>query len=268
MLNCYIAWNLDRTLMLGLGFVLCTLSPTAMASPYYHGPLVQARNACFRGDSGALQHVARGAQKGAFSDIQAYAAYWVCKSDSQKALPWLKKASDMGDGWASQMLARYLSESSAEHPALEVEYLSRAALQGNTWAARELSLIYLNGLNGTQADFKKASYWAQYADDVKEIVPNTFYLAESYRNGWGVPKNPAKAKALYIETMNVLKWAVQGGDPYADMLFYQFYTTYSEGVGISKDAQQAQYWLRQAAAKGYPEAVSILKAQSGDKTHE
>jgi len=171
----------------------------------------------------------------------------------------------MGDGWASQVLARFYSSApqNAKDTRLQLKYLRRSALQGNSWAAREISIIYLNGLGHILPSPRKASYWAQYAEDVKEIVPNTFFLAESYRNGWGVPKNQNKANALYAETMHILKRAAKGGDPYADMLFYKFYMTYSEGVGIPKNAVQAQYWLRQAADKGYPEAIAILKAQSG-----
>lgn len=255
-----------------LVFCLCSIfvamSSQAHAAQYYRGPLVQASRACFHGDTLSVKQLEDGASKGEYSDVQAYAAYWVCKRQPEKALPWLKKSSDMGDGWASQMLAHYWASSPIKNFTKELKYLNRSALQGNAWAARALATIYLNGQHGITPEPLKASYWAQYAEDVKEVVPNTFYLAASYRNGWGVPKNPEKAKQLYIETMTVLKNAADRGDPYADMLFYKFYTVYSKDVGMKKDAHQADYWLHQAADKGYPPAIAILHAQTEGAAHE
>ncbi|MBU2741013.1 tetratricopeptide repeat protein [Acidithiobacillus albertensis] len=245
-----------------------SLTASSQATQYYHGPLVQASRGCFDKDSHAIQVLSQGAAKGNYEDIQAYAAYWVCKTQPEKAIPWLKKSSNMGNGWSSQMLAHYALKKMHIDGTEALKYLNRSALQGNAWAARELANIYLNGLYGIGVDLHKASYWALYAENVKEIVPNTFYLAASYRNGWGVPKNFKKAKQLYAETMHVLKEAADGGDPYADILFFEFYTKYSQDVGMKKNMHQASYWLNQAAAKGYPPAIAILSAKKEHITHE
>jgi TPR repeat protein len=244
------------------------LTASSQAVQYYHGPLVQATKGCFNKDSEAIKALAQGSSKGNYEDIQAYAAYWVCKTQPEKAIPWLKKSSNMGNGWSSQMLAHYSLQKPQIDGTTALKYMNRSALQGNAWAARELANIYLNGLYGIGVNLHKASYWALYAENVKEIVPNTFYLAASYRNGWGVPKNLKKAKQLYAETMQVLKEAADGGDPYADMLFFEFYTKYSQNVGMKKNMHQATYWLNQAAAKGYPPAIAILSAKKERITHE
>lgn len=246
---------------------LCLTSPSK-AVQYYHGALAQASDACFHQDAQAARNLAHGANKGIYADVEAYAAYWVCKSQPDKAIPWLKKSSDMGDGWSSQMLAHYSLQKKQTNSAEILRYLKRAALQGNAWAARELATLYLNGLYGINVNLHNASYWALYAANVKEIVPNTFYLAASYRNGWGVPKNPKKAKQLYAEIMNILKHAAGNGDPYADMLFFEFYMNYSQDMGMKKNLQHADYWLQQAAAKGYPPAIAILHAKKESNTHE
>jgi len=238
------------------------------ATQRWTGPLAKASAACLQQDSAALAQIQRGAQSGSYDGVVAMAAYWVCKADPASAKPWLVKASGMGSGWASQVLAQFLQRdpASAANTGQQVRYLTRAALQGNGWAARELSVLFLNGAPGLSADPRKASYWARYAEDVKENVPDTFYLAESYAKGWGVPKNAQKAKELYAETFHTLQQAATDGDPYADMLFF---LAYSKGYGVPKDHSKALHWLQQAAEKGYPEAVAELKVLSnGGKSHE
>ncbi len=251
--------------------VFCLLlAPTAShaASARWTGPLIQASAACLEQNAAALSSIRQGAHSGSYDGVVALAAYWVCKSDPGQAKPWLEKASGMGSGWASQVLAHYLQTESpsAANTESQLRYLTRAALQGNAWASRELSVLYLNGGPGLAADPTKASYWARYAEDVKEIVPNTFYLAETYAKGWGVPRNTQKAKELYAETFATLRQAAAGGDPYADMLFY---LAYSKGYGVKRDPAEALYWLHQATVKGYPEAIEVLKSiSSGGKNHE
>ncbi|WP_414040260.1 tetratricopeptide repeat protein [Acidithiobacillus sp. M4-SHS-6] len=248
--------------------VVLGFAPAHAAAQRWTGSLAQASAACLHGDAAALSAIRQSAQGGSYDGIEAMAAYWVCKSDPAQAKPWLAKASGMGSGWASQILAQYLrtEKPSAANTQEQIKYLTRAALQGNAWAARELGVLYLNGSIGLAADPAKASYWARYAEDVKEIVPDVFYLAESYAKGWGVPKNQEKAKALYAETFTTLRQAVAQGDPYADMLFY---LAYSKGYGVEKNPEKALHWLQQAAHKGYPEAVAALKSlASGGKSHD
>ncbi|MEL5848586.1 MAG: tetratricopeptide repeat protein [Candidatus Igneacidithiobacillus chanchocoensis] len=234
----------------------------------WHGPFALASAACLQHDAQALQSIQKEAKAGSHTGIETMAAYWVCANNRERATPWLEKASAMGSGWASQVLARYSQGQppSAANTRVEQKYLVRAALQGNGWAARELAILYLNGAPGLAANAQKASYWASYAEDVKEIVPNTFYLAESYAKGWGVPVNAAKAKELYAETFATLRKASKEGDPYADMLFF---LAYSKGYGVPKDRSQALHWLEQAAAKGYPEAIAALHTHAnGDESHD
>ena len=246
---------------LGSLYLTLGLVPIHAATERWKGPLAQASMACLQQNAAALATIQQSAEKGEYEGVVALAAYWVCESDSFQAKPWLEKASGMGSGWASQVLAQYLSK---ESPSVNntqnlLIYLTRAALQGNAWAARELGVMYLNGAVGLAANPVKASYWARYAEDVKEIVPDVFYLAESYAKGWGVPKNQEKAKALYAEAFTTLRQAVAQGDPYADMLFY---LAYSKGYGVKKDPKEALHWMQKAAQKGYPEAVAALKALS------
>jgi FOG: TPR repeat, SEL1 subfamily len=257
--------RLLRDASLALGFLV--ICHQAEAAQYYHGMLVLASRACLHKDAQAKKALAEAARKGDYDAVQAYAAYWVCKSQPRKATPWLKRSSDMGDGWSSQMLAQYLLSSGKPDSAALIQYLNRAALHGNAWAARELSFFYLDGMHGIERNPHKASYWALYAENVKEIVPNTFFLAASYRNGWGVPHDLEKAKQLYNETMTIMKRAAGNGDPYADMLFYRFYTHYCLDFGLKKDMVKAAYWLHQAAAKGYPPAIAILHGQEERKSH-
>lgn len=266
----YSLWQSGRLSVLSIcSLIIFFISPFVMASPYYQGPLVQASYACLHGDASSMKRIFTDAKKDKQVDMQATAAYWICKGKSEKALPWLDKLSNKGDGWASQMLAyHYLVNTPYKDGVSAISYLRRAALQGNAWAAREMGVIYLNGINGVPADSGKASYWAMYAENVKEIIPNTFYLAASYLHGWGVPKNPEKAKLLYTETMQILKEAAKSGDPYADMLFYKFYMTYSQDVGTPKNIKKADFWLRQAAAEGYPPAIAIMKTKPGVNNHE
>lgn len=84
-------------------------------------------------------------------------------------------------------------------------------------------------------------------------------LGEMYRNGKGVPKDPAQA-VVWIR-----KAAEQGNRDAENSLSSMYFT----GEGITKDVDQALVWLEKAAAQGDADAqnnMGLILASKGELT--
>jgi hypothetical protein len=78
-------------------------------------------------------------------------------------------------------------------------------------------------------------------------------LAESYRKGEGVEKDPAKAVELY-------RLAAAAGNAWAQ---YGLAESYRKGEGVEKDMEQAGEWYRKAAQQGHDFSKKRLRDLAG-----
>lgn len=73
-------------------------------------------------------------------------------------------------------------------------------------------------------------------------------LGSIYRNGVGVPKNPAEA----------LQWTRKAAEQSYDMAEFDLGRMYENGEGVQKDDAAAAEWYRKAAEQGFTPAERIL----------
>lgn len=74
-----------------------------------------------------------------------------------------------------------------------------------------------------------------------------------YEDGSGVPKDPARAAAMYKRA------ADSGTEHYAMLGKLHYASALYEGNGVPKDEAQARVWFEKAAAEGSPDAQEFLK---------
>lgn len=163
------------------------------------------------------------------------------------------------------------------------QYLTLAAEQGETAAARELGLGYLNAALALPQDDEKARAYLTQAAAQGDVVAHSYlavlklfarggeqnyaealvhlqqavaanhafamaYLAQCYENGWGVATDMQQALGLYQQ-------AIALGEAEA---YYHMGRLYAQGHGVVRDLTQAQEWLTQAKNLGHVKADKLL----------
>jgi len=122
-----------------------------------------------------------------------------------------------------------------------------AAEAEDTWASRELAMIYTTGKYGFKRDYVAARRWCEVS--AKQGDGWAMYcLGGLYHAGLGVPKDAPRA-AKWFE--NAAKRGV--ADAQTD-LAYMLWT----GQGIAQDRDQAVVWWRAAAKQGNKRAQQQL----------
>ncbi len=120
--------------------------------------------------------------------------------------------------------------------------------QGSQVGCTGLALTYLDGVNGTGKDYKKAVSLLQAACDAK--VPRACSaLGNSYWSGDGVPKDENKAADLY-------KTACDGGEPRGCFGLARMYDL-GKG-GLPKDQPRAFALFKSACEGGVADACFVV----------
>lgn len=124
-----------------------------------------------------------------------------------------------------------------------VQELRASAQGGDAVAAYKLGLVRLHGLGGSPADPRDAARWLQMAADAG--LPWAQYrLAELYRDGKGVRRDPGRAIALTMDA------AAQGHA----LAAYNLGISHLNGDGVMRDEREAARLLAVAAEQNVPEA--------------
>lgn len=198
-----------------------------------------------------------------------------------------EKASEAGDSQQSQVQLNIAStlgnKKSKDYNITEaVKWYELAAENGQVWAMLQLGLIYARGDLG-QPDPAKAFQWFEKAGggEKQRHYLGVGNLAICYQNGFGTPKDPVKAAALFnkhkqsdiicylgstgrapaapitYEEATALNesWARKQNDPTAQ---YLLGLRYLNGWGVKADRDDGMRWLQKAAKAGHGEALSQL----------
>jgi TPR repeat protein len=128
-----------------------------------------------------------------------------------------------------------------------MEWLEKAADNGNAQAQFELAYLYQEGSSGAPRDFNKAVSLYQKSAD-QDYSPAQYFLAQLYLQGFGVKKDSDKAFALlqkaaaagYVDAMNTLG------------------VLYDTGEGTSVNDTEAVKWYRKAALNNHAQAQANL----------
>jgi len=198
-----------------------------------------------------------------------------------------EKASDAGDSQQSQLQLNIAStlgnKKSKDYNITEaVKWYELAAENGQVWAMLQLGLIHARGDLGSP-DPAKAFQWFEKAGggDKPKHYLGVANLAICHQNGFGTPKDPAKAAALfkkyrendilcYLGTINQCPtapvgfeeatalnetWAKQKNDATAQ---YLLGLRYLYGWGVKADRDDAMKWLQKAAKARHGGALCQL----------
>ena len=130
----------------------------------------------------------------------------VTRSDSE-AVAWYRKAADQGDAYAMYQLGLHLRRGKgvAWSEAQAMEWFKKAGDKGLAEAEWAVGYGYTEGLGQNvgqgRQDFHKAAEWltraVQHGSDAALID-----LAWLYYKGWGVERDPQRAKSLYRQASN------------------------------------------------------------------
>jgi uncharacterized protein len=170
------------------------------------------------------------------------------KRDDVEALNWLRKAADQGDSMAEWKLANaYLNGLGVDKNYVQAaNWFRKAADQGNALAENDLGSLYDNGI-GVGKDSAEAVNWFRKA--VEQDNPGAEKnLGFMYWNGRGVDKD-------YTEALKWLRKAADHGDSDAEN---SLGVAYDNGFGVDKDSAQAANWFRKAANQGDAQAERNL----------
>ncbi|MDO5296135.1 MAG: tetratricopeptide repeat protein, partial [bacterium] len=170
-------------------------------------------------------------------------AEWYCYDDKCKKsqiLPGftkeLRELAFSGDCLAQYEYYNYvLSYNVVQDHTKAIEWLRKAAEQGNARAQNTLGLTYNNG-QGVEQDYNKAVEWYRKAAEQGNIMAQ-FNLGVMYENGQGVEQDYNKAVEWYR------KAAAQGNA----MAQNNLGLTYYNGQGVEQDYNKAVEWYRKAA---------------------
>ena len=164
--------------------------------------------------------------------------------DALKAVEWLEKAAGQGDALAQNELGRcYIKggDSISKNSALAFQWFQKSAEQGNADGQVYLAMCYHFG-EGTEVDMGKAFMWYQKAAQ-QDNVSALMNLAEYYRD--------RDQKAMF----NCLKKAAELGDSEASLMLG---LCYFDGRGVKADLEKAAYWMKKSAAQGNEYAKELL----------
>jgi|GEM_PF-1387879 len=170
-----------------------------------------------------------------------------------ESVNWFLKAAEKGDRDSQAALGLIYSnrgEINFERNYTKgVFWLRKAAEQGEIEAQARLGLMYMDG-EGINKDYREAAKWFLLANAMRFHNQAGSALGLMYYYGWGVEQNFAKAAPLLNQA------AILG----LHTAFLPLADLFLNGKGVKQDSQEAQKWLRQAAAAGYPEAQRALDA--------
>lgn len=181
------------------------------------------------------------------------------RTNLSKAADWLRKSNRQGNIYAVDYLIEVewemnrefreqMADAASKYRIWEVDYVQRAAEQGDAVAQCRLGWMYYEGSEDYPKDVAKAVEWYQKAAD-QGIAYAQFSLGCIYERGQGVPKDVAKAVELY-------RMVAEKGDEDAQ---FRLGCIYEGGQGVPKDLSEAAEWFCKAADQGHIEAIAGLR---------
>jgi len=168
------------------------------------------------------------------------------QSDLKQALYWWKKAADKGQREAQYRLGKHYYDNNEKLiNAQAVDWWKKAAEQGHTDAQYYLGNAYYNGWNTEKSnqDQKQAIEWWQKAADQGHVTAQ-YNLGIVYKN------NKLGVKEDYEKALQWLrKVAKHNNDPLVIYAQYHLGIMYKDGLGCSRNLQEAENWFNEIADK-------------------
>lgn len=155
--------------------------------------------------------------------------------DRDKAIQWLKKASDAGNQQATSKLGRIQEQQD------KFEHLLGRAESGNLKAQYEVAMMYLKG-RGIERDGKRGRQWLLKAADQGDAKATTRLGIVNYK-GEGGTRNYQQALKLFNRVNDKSALAQ-----------YYLGEMYAHGQAVKKDYPAAIGWYKKAAASGFDRA--------------
>lgn len=184
-----------------------------------------------------------------------------CSQDLQKAAMIYHLAAGQGNLEAQLNLALLYSDGKGVQKdlSMSIHLLLEAAAQGYGRAINNLGWAYLHGL-GVEKDISKAA--SMFMDAAEKGAPAAKYnLACCYADGVGVDCDPQKAH----EWFGKAKEQQQYLSSHCCILFAERCLA---GNGLKKDVEYAKVLLRQAAKRGYTQALDRLATLKLEEDNE
>ena len=136
-----------------------------------------------------------------------------------------------------------------------IEWLRKAAEQGNPFAMRRLGSVFEAKDKAESDDWYRNAAEALYTAAKQGDARAQFELAGLYRDGLGVPKDSAEADKWFELAAKNYRSAAEQGDPDAQCALGGLY---QKGVGVEKDDAEAVKWFRKAAEQGFMKGKTLL----------
>lgn len=174
----------------------------------------------------------------------------VVRKDERSALMWFRKAAKQGHVGSMNEVGILYSGSSTEvqhNPKLAYEYISKAALTGNTGAVYNLAMFLESG-TGCEKDYAKAAALYGLARNAGSQAAS-YALARMYRFGLGVDQSSEIC-------FDYLKEAADAGLREA---CFDLALMYRDGEGCRKDLGEAMRYIDIAMEKRLPQALPVKR---------
>lgn len=167
---------------------------------------------------------------------QLYFAGNGIEKNNEKGIFWLKSSLDQDNAIALDIMGEryFLDDKDKGSHKKAFELFSRSASKGYPYGRYHLGMAYLLGKGTAKSMDKALTLLKQAADD--GVMEAQFDLGIMYINGEGAPKNFGLG-AEYVES------AAKKGMDKAQYTLGMIYVSY-------RNAENAQFWLEQAAAQG------------------
>jgi TPR repeat protein len=185
------------------------------------------------------------------ADAQAWlGAVLLDRGNDREGLRYIQRAADAGSAEGAHRLALVYAQGLAGTPRNEnraLELFDKAAAAGHVRAQINLGILYLRG-RGVPRDLVNARAWLEKAaatGDAQALYTLGRAMSESSEQ---TGPDPVRAADLY-------RRAAEKGHVLAGL---RYGLALSEGIGIKRDAAEAQRWLIQARDAGAPEAALAL----------
>jgi|CXWL01.1.fsa_nt_gi TPR repeat protein len=169
-----------------------------------------------------------------------------------RALSWWEQAAELGQPSAMFQLGFTFIREAWPHPEMElardIESWQEEAAQGEIWPMFQLGRYYAEGW-GVPRDYAKARAWWEKAVAEKGFGDALYGLGVLLSTGGhGIAKDESQGRRWYEQ-------AAQGHHPRA---MYELGRLLAEGRGGPRDYIQARTWWKQAAEKDEPAAMFHL----------
>jgi TonB family protein len=156
-------------------------------------------------------------------------------------IQWLQKAAAQGDTRAQFKLGliHYNGEGVPADLSRAMEFFRAAALQGHAMAQAALANGYYRGV-GVLQDYAQAAQWWRRAAEAG-VVEAQINLGDAYRLGKGVAQDYAEAA----------RWYRKGAEQGSALAQSNLGVAYQRGEGMPVDGAEAYKWYRRSAEQGF-----------------